>query len=121
MTDQELYTILALLFAYVFLDLDSAKSFGLRAAASQGTEALGKLMKDVCTAVKVERSTMTLDLLGMMSPEKALKDYGTHLISRLFEGGKSIDEVVWSIIPTAAAAVATQAQGVGAFFSPPVI
>jgi hypothetical protein len=62
--------------------------------------------------VKAEQITMTADVLGMLHPEEFLKEYGNHLISRLFEGGKSIDEVTWTIIPTAAAAVATQAQGV---------
>lgn len=112
MTDQELYTLLALLFAFVFLDLDSAKSFGLRAAAAQGTDALMKVMKGVCTAVMIDRSTLNLDILGMLTPEHFLKQYGTQLISRLFAGGKSVDEVISTIIPTAAAAVATQAQGV---------
>ena len=44
--------------------------------------------------------------------EKMLSDYGVRLLQRLFDGGKSVDEVVWTIVPTAAAAVATQGQGV---------
>ena len=112
LTDQQLYLILALLFAYVFLDLDSAKSFQLRAAAIKGTDALGKVMKAICTAINVDQETLNIDILDMISPEQFLTDYGTHLVKRLFEGGKSVDEVIWTIIPTAAAAVCTQAQGV---------
>ncbi|KAH0556381.1 hypothetical protein GP486_005695 [Trichoglossum hirsutum] len=111
LTEQELYTILALLFAYVFLDLDTANSFGLRAAAEKGTKALGMIMKGVCEAVEAEKFVMLKEMLGISSTDPGLSDYGIHLIQRLFEGGKSVDEVVWTIIPTAAAAVATQAQG----------
>lgn len=38
--------------------------------------------------------------------------YGPRLVKRLLRVEKSVDEVVWTIIPTAAAACATQAQGV---------
>ncbi len=111
-TEQELYTVLALLFAYVFSDIDTASSFGLRAAAKKSTVALGTVLKGVCEALKLDRFTRLKKILGMESHEEVLNDYGSHLIERLFAGGKSIDEVVWTIVPTAAAAVATQAQGV---------
>ncbi|KMU89621.1 linoleate diol synthase (Linoleate (8R)-dioxygenase) [Coccidioides immitis H538.4] len=38
-------------------------------------------------------------------------EYGARLVERLSRGRKSVDEVTWTIIPTAAASVATQAQG----------
>jgi hypothetical protein len=64
------------------------------------------------TAVKTEHFSSFKHAMGITPSETILKDYGTRLVDRLFEGGKSIDEVVWTIIPTAAAAAATQAQGV---------
>ena len=111
-TEKELYTVLALLFAYVFSDIDTASSFGLRAAAKKSTDALGAVLTGVCEALKSERFIHLKAFLGMGPHEKVLNDYGINLIQRLFAGGKSIDEVVWTIVPTAAAAVATQAQGV---------
>lgn len=108
----ELYYALAVQFAYIFVDVDTAKSFALRTAAVQATKTLGQIVKDVCEGVKDDRFAMLKDALGLGSSETILTDYGTNLIKRLFEGGKSVDEVVWTIVPTAAAAVATQAQGV---------
>ena len=74
-------------------------------------------MHDVVEDIKNDRFASIKEVLGLGSSEQVLHDYGTHLIKRLFEGGKSVDEVVWTIIPTAAAAVATQAQGVRGFSS----
>ena len=76
---------------------------------------LGKIMQGVVEDIKTDRFASIKEVLGVGSSEQVLRDYGTHLIKRLFEGGKSVDEVVWTIIPTAAAAVATQAQGVRGF------
>ena len=114
-TETSLYYTLAQLFAYVFLDFDTTTSFALRASALKETKVLGKIMQGVVEDIKTDRFASIKEVLGVGSSEQVLRDYGTHLIKRLFEGGKSVDEVVWTIIPTAAAAVATQAQGVRGF------
>ncbi|MCJ1472897.1 hypothetical protein MMC13_001546 [Lambiella insularis] len=118
-TETSLYNTLAQLFAYVFLDFDPTTSFALRASALQETKALGKIMQDVVKRARypdfnydrIENFFSSKEKIGLSAGEQTLHDYGTHLIQRLSAGGKSIDEVVWTIIPTAAAAVATQAQG----------
>lgn len=51
-------------------------------------------------------------VLRMDPGDRVLRGYGLELVERLLGRGKSVDEAVWSIIPTAAAASATQAQGV---------
>ncbi|BCS26570.1 uncharacterized protein APUU_51281A [Aspergillus puulaauensis] len=43
--------------------------------------------------------------------KSTLTGFGPELVKRLREGRKSVEEAVWTIIPTAAAACATQAQG----------
>ena len=109
-TVDQLYLALAVLFAYVFLDLDTARSFKLRSGAASATEGISKLVKLVCTAVSVGETLHLNSLFAMGSSGKMLESYGIRLLQRLFQGGKSVDEVVWAIIPTIAAAVATQAQ-----------
>ena len=114
-TVDQLYLALAVLFAYVFLDLDTARSFKLRSAAAQASEAISKLVRLVCEAVhigKTLRLSSLFNSLGGSNSGKLLGSYGTMLIQRLFAGGKSVDDVVWTVIPTIAAAVATQAQHV---------
>jgi hypothetical protein len=109
-TVEQLYLALAVLFAYVFLDLDTARSFKLRSGAVAATEGISKLVRLVCTAVSVGETLRLNSLFAMGTSGKMLEDYGIRLLQRLFQGGKSVDEVVWTIIPTIAAAVATQAQ-----------
>ncbi|KIW60956.1 hypothetical protein PV05_01130 [Exophiala xenobiotica] len=106
----QLYLALSVLFAYVFLDGDTASSFKLRAGAKTATDQLAKLVKLVCEAVQVGGFFHLGELFPMGQAGQLLEDYGIRLLKRLLEGGKSVDEVVWEIIPTAAAAVATQAQ-----------
>jgi hypothetical protein len=108
-TVEQLYLALAVLFAYVFLDLDTARSFKLRSGAVSATEGISKLVKLVCTAVSVGETLHLNSLFAMGNSGKMLEDYGIRMLQRLFQGGKSVDEVVWTIIPTIAAAVATQA------------
>lgn len=117
-TVNQLFEILGALFAYVFLDGDPASSMYLRDAAKDATEKLGKLVSLVCHAVKVGNVLMPLDLGDLFgkrrqnkSTQELLGDYGVKMIRRLLKGGKTVDEVVWTIIPTAAAGVATQTQG----------
>lgn len=52
-TTKDLYLGLATLFAYVFLDGDTAKSFKLRASAKAATENLRKLVRGVVHAVSL--------------------------------------------------------------------
>ncbi len=106
----QLYLALSIMFAYVFLDLDTASSFKLRAGAKASNDQLSKLVKIVCEAVKVGGMLHLGDFFSTGTAGELLEDYGTHFLKRLFEGGKSVDEVVSTIIPTAAAACATQAQ-----------
>jgi hypothetical protein len=113
-TDQELYDALAQISAYVFLDLDTASSFQHSVSAAEATKRLGDAMTLSVTAAKTEHFSSFKHMMGITPTETILKDYGTRLVDRLFEGGKSIDEVVWTIIPTASAAAAAQAQGVSA-------
>ncbi|KAG9780764.1 heme peroxidase, partial [Aureobasidium melanogenum] len=106
----QLYLALSVLFAYVFLDGDTASSFKLRASAQEATDKLAELVKIVCKAVHAGSLLHLGDLFPMGKAGQLLEDYGARFLKRLFEGGKTVDDVVWAIIPTAAAAVATQAQ-----------
>ncbi len=109
-----MYEILATAFAFIFLDLDSTKSFGLRAAAAQGVQKLSAVVRDVCKAIKADYLATSLKgFLGLGNKDHILGDYGIHMIQRLFEGGNSVDEVVSTILPTAPTAIATQSQCVG--------
>lgn len=98
------------------MDYDTTTSFALRAAALRDTKALGNILHDVVERIRTDSFAFVKEAFGLSSSEQVLRDYGTHLVDRLSVGGKSVDEVVWTIIPTAAAAVATQAQGVYTLF-----
>jgi hypothetical protein len=107
---KDLYLGLAILFAYVFLDGDTSRSFKLRASAKKATEKLKKLVRLVVQAVALGEHLHLNRLFDASSSGRLLSDYGRHMIERLLKGGKKVDEVVAEILPTAAASVATQAQ-----------
>jgi hypothetical protein len=107
-TDAELYDVLARLFGYVFLDLDPVQSLKHRVVATREARRLGEVVQKSTGHSKLHGFQ---HLLMMCSNNSLLVDYGAHLVERLFGGRKRIDEVVWTVIPTAAAACATQAQG----------
>ncbi|KAF7594156.1 hypothetical protein BBP40_010005 [Aspergillus hancockii] len=113
-TEVELYNILADLFGYVFLDVDPAQSFKHRATATRSSERLGEIMQKHVANLNKPHFGLARDFLGSHSTSSKkcpLTDYGAELDTRLSNGGNSADEVAWTIIPTAAAACATQAQG----------
>ncbi|KAL5361997.1 heme peroxidase [Aspergillus floccosus] len=110
-TAAELYDALANLFGYVFLDVDVMQSLKHRVVASKHTERLGKIMQKRIDHVITHNSSLSRYLLGSTSKDRLLTDYGAELIRRLSASGKSAEEVTWTIMPTAAAACATQAQG----------
>lgn len=112
-TVEQLYLAMSVMFAYVFLDLDTARSFKLRLGAKATGAQMAELIGIVCQAVRADSYLHVSDLFRLGHTGKLLGDFGTRLIRRMFEGGKSVQEVVWTIIPTVAASVATQAQQFG--------
>lgn len=110
-TDASLADTLGNLFAYVFLDLDTAQSFKRRIVAKRQTEKLGEVMKTVVADVKSRHSSV-MQLVWPDGRQDGLSSYGTRLVERILQTDSSVDSVVWTIIPTAAAASSTQAQGV---------
>lgn len=110
---KDFYLAFALLFAYVFLDGDTAKSFGLREAAKKATAKIRIGLRLVVEAVVARNALPFANIFSHSSSAKLLSGYGRHMIERIKNGGKnrkSVDDVIGEILPTAAAAVATQAQ-----------
>ncbi|KAH0559961.1 hypothetical protein GP486_003520 [Trichoglossum hirsutum] len=108
-TEYEMYMTLAVCFAYIFLDADPGMHFQLREAALTLSQQLGKLV--TLNVKDVEDDTLIEKVLSQFKPvRKELADYGVHMIKRLLAGGKSVEDVVWEVIPTAVAGCANQGQ-----------
>ncbi|KAH8904704.1 linoleate diol synthase [Coniochaeta sp. PMI_546] len=108
-SEQELYTVLALIFVAIFFDIDPTKSFPLRQAAKTVAQQLGKLIE---TNVKIAAG---FGLKGLFtgSPAKGdpLSAYGVNLIKGLANSGLGTSDIAWSqILPTAGAMVPNQAE-----------
>lgn len=110
-TEQSLSDVLAHLFGYVFLDLDTTQSFKNRVVATRETKRLGKVMQNVVTDIKAKHSRSLNRMFHKEFVDTTLSSYGARLVERLLDKMGSVDDTVWVIIPTAAAASATQAQG----------
>ena len=109
-TESELYMVLAVIFACIFFDLDPAKSFPLRLAASQVSQQLGKVVEANVKMVNMTGGVAGL-VDGMHQHHTPLTEYGVHMIRRLLESGLGPYEIAWSqVLPTAGAMVANQAQ-----------
>ena len=114
-TEEEMYMVLAIIYASVFFDLDPSKSFPLRLAAKAVTQQLGKTVE---SNVKMVNATGLIAGIvdGMQHNHSPLQDYGVHMVRRLLESGMGVSEITWSqIVPTAGAMVANQAQVVRLF------
>ncbi|EAW25699.1 peroxidase/cytochrome P450 family protein [Aspergillus fischeri NRRL 181] len=108
-TPRELSDALSLLFGYVFLDLEPTDSLRNRIAAAAEEQRMGAIMAKSVSSARHSVVRRFMQALGRS--EAGPGSYGQQLANRLLREGKSVDEVVWTIIPTAAAACATQAQG----------
>ena len=107
---EELYTGLAVLFAYVFLDRDPMQSFQLKANAKEVARKLSQAIRLSVQSVKIGKHLRFNHLLNESTGQQLLSGYGRKMIERLLDHGKSVDDIVAEILPTITGAVALQAQ-----------
>jgi cytochrome P450 len=114
-TPTKLYEAMANVFWYTFLDIDTAQTLAVKAAAKKATAVLAAAVTAACTEVQPGNLKILENLIHKLHVEKedpALPEFGTKLIQRLFDTGMSLDEVIWTIVPTSAAAAPIQTQGI---------
>ncbi|KAH8668546.1 heme peroxidase [Xylariales sp. PMI_506] len=112
LTATELYEVMATIFRYTFIDIDTGTTLAVKSAAKSATAALAAAVTESCKAVKNGQDHWLTSIFTGPGMDPDLPDYGTKLIQRLFDTGKSLDEVVWTIVPTSTVAVPIQSQGV---------
>ncbi|KAI1821489.1 linoleate diol synthase [Xylaria intraflava] len=98
-TEQELYTLLALIFVCIFFDVDPVKSFPLRYAARTMTGQLGHFL---------EAHVKSVNGFGLFTSKHKNGDlaaYGADLIKGLSNEGMSNRDIAWSELLPAAGAV----------------
>lgn len=109
-TEQELYAVLFVPFASVFLDVDPANSFKLRDTARTVAQQLGEI---ILLQVKTMPITGAVDRMrDWIHPVKgcpqgsspSLPSFGTSMLKRIIAGQKSVEDAVWGIIVVLAAA-----------------
>ena len=107
--EQELYTIMALVFTCIFFDADPAKSFPLRQASRKVTQQLGQLVQLMVEPISA--SGALASVIERFHQHNPLTEYGVHMIQQLLKSGLGVKDVVWSnILPTAGGMVANQGQ-----------
>jgi len=114
-TPTELYEATAIVFWYTFLDIDAAKTLAVKAKAKKATAALAAAVSTSCTDVQGGNLSFLESMFSKLHADKgdpALPEFGTKLIQRLFDSGMSLEEVIWTIVPTSAAAAPIQTQGI---------
>ncbi|KAF1839413.1 heme peroxidase [Decorospora gaudefroyi] len=123
-TPTALYEAMANVFWYTFLDIDTSQTLGVKSAAKKATAALAAAVTASCTAVQRGNLNFLETLLSRIhnaaadgDEDKAkqtqvLPAFGTNLIQRLFDTGMSLDDVIWTIVPTSAASAPIQTQGI---------
>ena len=110
-TEQELYSIMALVFTCIFYDADPSKSFPLRQAARRLTQQLGKLVQLNVEPVHIDHSGYISAIIESFHQHSPLSQYGKHMIEHLLKSGQGVKDIVWSqILPTAGGMVANQGQ-----------
>ncbi|KAJ6007045.1 hypothetical protein N7522_005396 [Penicillium canescens] len=108
-SEQELYQIMAVIFACIFYDVDVSKSFQLCQTARRVAQQLGELT--LANVELVSKTGFISTLVNRLHRHDILSEYGVHMIQRLLDSGLPVKDIVWShILPTAGALVANQAQ-----------
>jgi len=119
LTAQQLYTIMALCFAYTFLDVDESKDFALRLYATQAGSALMDLVKIDVKAVK-HKDTLgrLLNLFpGYKHADDLAESFGAVLIKRLLAKGMTPEEITGELVPNLAGMIAPLSQQVSCILS----
>ena len=110
-SEQELYAVLAVIFAAIFFDIDPAKSFPLRQAARTVAQQLGKMVEANFKMVTGFGIRGLFTSAPSSSRDDPLAGYGRNLIKGLAKGGLSASDIAWSqILPTAGAMVPNQGE-----------
>ena len=110
LTPSELYTINAILGAWLFRPTDATEESAKLYAAAEVLKILDAVLKTVTRKPGMFRK---LQEWRVSAPENlSLQSYGQKLIERLWESGASDDAVIEMIIPSMAALVALQSQAV---------
>ena len=108
-SEQELYTILSLVFCCIFFDADPAKSFPLHQASRTVVQQLGQLYEMLVAPLNA--SGMVANLIESFHKHTTMPDYGVHMIRQLLKSGLGVKDVVYSqILPMAGSMVANQGQ-----------
>ncbi|KAF3104418.1 hypothetical protein TWF569_000135 [Orbilia oligospora] len=108
-TEQELYTILSVMFTFVFFDIEPTKSFALHKAGRLVAGQLAHLIE--ANVIAINKTAFMKNIIdNIFDKNSSLKDYGIHMIRRLLESGKTAEEITWQMVPTASASVSCQSQ-----------
>jgi len=114
LTAQQLYTIMALCFAYTFLDVDESKDFALRLYATQAGSAVMDLVKIDVEAVK-HKDTLgrLLNLFpGYKHADDLAESFGAVLIKKLVAKGMTTEDITAELVPNLAGMIAPISQQV---------
>ena len=111
-TEAELYSLMALNFAFIFYDVDPAKSFPLRQAAHTLTQQLGKVFELQVEAIAHGGGLAAfLEKFHKRGALPQLPDYGVHMILALLKQGIKPKDLVWThVLPFSGGSVANQGQ-----------
>jgi hypothetical protein len=110
LTEKQLYSILSVLFGYVFLNNDEIAGFSLKGSATDAYKVLSELIR--CNIATVSRGGKLKSWVDGVEKNGFLDSYGNNLIRRLLKAGKTIDEITRDIMPMATTATANQGQQV---------
>ncbi|KAF2642870.1 fatty acid oxygenase [Massarina eburnea CBS 473.64] len=112
LTDRKLYELLSAIYIFIFVDTETTKSFAVRRNALKAYKQLVEAIKPVCEAVKLQSIGKVLANIGGVELEKddMLPNHSIKVIQRLFEGGRSVDDVVGLVITLATSIVVLSAQ-----------
>jgi cytochrome P450 len=109
--DREVYDRLSTIFQFIHLNYDTSHALALKDASLKANKELVDQITPVCVAAK---SAGVAHFLQHLTPKqsKYLPNHGDKLLHRLFESGKSVEEVVGIIVMTAGGITIPSAQGI---------